>query len=315
MSPGSEPTLAKPEGNLELTMIDRTCPVCGSDDESICFSEANVDLHALDRYAFASRKQPERMHWRLLSCRRCDLLYASPIPAADDLSALYREAAFDSREEAFHASRTYGQLLAQVIGRLPDRAGALDIGTGEGAFLRELLAKGFSAVTGIEPSSAPIEVAAPEIRPLIRHDVFRPGSFLPESLTLITCFQTIEHLSDPLGMCREAWRTLKPQGALFLIGHNRRSFSAKVLGRKSPIFDIEHLQLFSPESFQNLLHRAGFSEVSVRPFWNRYPVRYWTRLLPIPSPLRQALNPLMKTRLGSILIPLPAGNLAAVGFK
>ena len=82
---------------------------------------------------------------------------------------------------------------------------------------------------------------------------------------------------------------LKPGGALFLIGHNRRAFSAKVLGRKSPIFDIEHLQLFSPVSVRHLLERAGFSRVEVRPVFNRYPLRYRAPL-PFSSRL-QATDP------------------------
>ena len=63
--------------------------------------------------------------------------------------------------------------------------------------------------------------ADPSIRPLIRHDIFRPGLFPDGSFSLVTCFQTIEHLADPLSFCRDAWRALKPGGALFLIGHDR----------------------------------------------------------------------------------------------
>ena len=89
----------------------------------------------------------------------------------------------------------------------------MHIGTRDGAFLVELLATGFEDVVGIEPSSAPIEAASRSTRPLIRQDIFRGDSFAPESLSLITCFQTIEHLADPLTFCRDAWRTLKPGGA------------------------------------------------------------------------------------------------------
>ena len=194
------------------------------------------------------RKRPEYMHWQLAQCLCCDLLYADPAPRPDDLAALYRQADFDSRREAHSAAATYGRLLPRIVPHLPDCRGAVDVGTGDGAFLAELIAHGFNDVGGIEPSTAPIEAADPAVRPLIRHDVFHSGSFEPESLSLITCFQTIEHLADPLSFCRCAWTALKPGGALFLVGHNRRAFSAKVLGRKSPIFDIEHLQLFSLES-------------------------------------------------------------------
>jgi SAM-dependent methyltransferase len=301
---------------LQLQMIKRACPVCGTKDDAQAYAEANVDLEALDSFAFASRKMPEYMHWRLVACRRCDLLYANPIPDAEDLSALYRTASFDSAKEAAYSSQTYGRFLPQIASRLPDRRGAVDIGTGDGAFLHELLAAGFTEVIGVEPSAAPIEVAAPEVRPLIRHDIFRPDSFAPSSLSLITCFQTMEHLSNPLAMCTDAWRALKPGGALFLIGHNRRALSAKLLGRKSPIFDIEHLQLFSPASVKHMLESAGFSRVTVQPVINRYPLHYWARLFPFPARLKRGFTNLLKsTALGRIPIPLAAGNLAAIAYK
>jgi SAM-dependent methyltransferase len=256
------------------------------------------------------------MHWQLMECRDCDLLFANPAPPLEDLANLYRDADFDSREEARLASRTYGRFLPGIVRRLPDRVGAVDVGTGDGTFLVELLTAGFRDVAGIEPSSAPIAAADPSVRPLIRHDIFRPGMFPDGSLSLITCFQTIEHLADPLSFCRDAWRALKPGGALFLIGHNRRAFSAKVLGRKSPIFDIEHLQLFSPSSFRSLLKAAGFGDIGVRTVYNRYPIRYWAQLFPFPKGMKPGLmNLLQKYRLGRVMVPLPAGNLAAIAYK
>jgi SAM-dependent methyltransferase len=298
-----------------MTLVSRTCPICGCHQGSRPFADANIQLDGLDQFAFASRKLPEYMHWRLMECRRCDLLYADPAPDPEELAGLYREAGFDSRPEARRASRTYSRFLPRIMFSLPDRNGAVDIGTGDGSFLRELLAAGFNNVTGIEPSIAPIEAAEPSIRPLIRHDIFRADSFAPESLSLITCFQTIEHLSDPLSFCQAARQALKPGGGLFLIGHNRRALSAKVLGRKSPIFDIEHLQLFSPVSIHHLLEKAGFSRVEVMTVFNRYPLQYWARLFPFPAGSKQRILKILQSiPTGRWVIPLPAGNLAAIAY-
>ena len=99
----------------------------------------------------------------------------------------------------------------------------MDVGTGDGSFLLELLSAGFHGVVGIEPSGAPIAVAHPDVRPMIRQEVFRPGAFPEGSFSLVTCFQTIEHLDDPVALCRDALSALKPGGALFLIGHDHRA--------------------------------------------------------------------------------------------
>jgi SAM-dependent methyltransferase len=299
-----------------MELAARACPVCQSSDGARVLAEANVDEKHLDAYAFASRKMPEYMHHRLIVCPACDLVYASPIPRAGALSAAYREAAFDSGEEARFASRTYAGFVRAIRPRLPDLVGALDIGTGDGAFLNELLAAGFTAVPGVEPSAAPIAAASPSTRRLIRHDLFRPEAFPPDSFSLITCFQTIEHLPDPLGMAQAAHRLLKDGGAALFIGHNRRALSARLLGRKSPIFDIEHLQLFSPRSARQLLERAGFVDVDLRVVLNRYPLHYWLKLLPLPTARKRTLIRWLKLRrLGHVPIALPAGNLAVIGYK
>ena len=299
-----------------MEMVARTCPVRGSNDESHVFAEADFNPANWDRFAFASRKLPEYMHYRLVACPVCDLIYASPIPTLDTLAEAYREADFDSADEGRRASRTYGAFLPRLVTRLPDRIGALDIGTGDGAFLEQLINYGFTEVVGVEPSRAPIAAARSNVRPLIRHGLFRREDFTSKQLRLITCFQTIEHVYDPLALCRDAHALLKEDGALFLICHDRRALSARVLGLKSPIFDIEHLQLFSKRSVRFLLERCGFADVVIQNVVNCYPLHYWWKLFPLPDrPKRVALAALGKTGLGGLPISLPAGNISAIGFK
>jgi SAM-dependent methyltransferase len=299
-----------------MEMISRACPLCGSSDTGKVFAEANYQLSQLDSFAFASRKTPEYMHYRLIDCPACDLLYANPLPREDYLAEGYSEAAFDSGVEAHFAAATYADLLEGIAARLPDRHGALDIGAGDGAFLENLLQHGFDQVVGVEPSRAPIAAAREDVRPLLREGLFHGDDFAAESLSLVTCFQTLEHLSDPLHMTHAVRKLLKPGGAVYFICHNRRALSARILGKKSPIFDIEHLQLFSPQSARHLLESAGFSAVRVIPVVNRYPLRYWLRLLPLPKAFKRALIALLdRIGAGNIVVPITAGNLAVVGYK
>jgi len=294
----------------------RNCPICGSLDETHVFCEANIDVAKLDKFAFASRKLPEYMYHRLILCPRCDLAYASPLPHVDTFASAYESADFDSSEEAQWAARTYGTYTRKVVSGMRDRQGAIDIGTGDGVFLDELLALRFDGVVGIEPSAAPIRAARPHIKPLIRQALFSASAFPPSSVALITCFQTIEHVYDPLVLCKDAYGLLKEGGALLLIGHNRRSVSASLLKTRSPIYDIQHLQLFSEVSFRHLLMSAGFKRIRVFPILNRYPLHYLIKLSPFKPSHKIALIKLLK-RLGIGYIPviLPLGNLGAVGYK
>ena len=299
-----------------MEMLSRSCPLCGSSDTSRIFAEADFDFTRLDSYAFASRKIPEYMHYRLIECKQCDLLYANPLPKEKFLVEGYCEAAYDSNEESHSAARTYASFLPGIKERLADLRGAIDIGTGDGAFLESLFEYGFEGVVGVEPSRAPIATARNDISPLIREGVFRTEDFAPDSFSLITCFQTLEHLYEPLEMMRGVWRLLKPGGAAFFICHNRRSFSTRLLGTKSPIFDIEHLQLFSPASARYLLEQNGFTAVVVKPVVNRYPLRYWMRMGPLPQAIKLSfISAMDRIGAGGLHLSAPVGNIAVIGFK
>lgn len=300
---------------FRFEFVTRVCPGCGADD-SEPFAEANIEPEALNAFAFAARKLPEYMHYALVVCRRCDLLFANPAPDRKSLDNAYREAAFDSAAESQYAARTYASYLPRIAANLPSRSGALDIGTGDGAFLERLQQHGFADIVGVEPSAAPVSAAKPELRQLIRHASFSSADFAPESLALVTCFQTIEHVYEPLALCQDAFHLLRPGGALFIVCHNRRALLARALGMKSPIFDIEHLQLFSPRSVRALLNRAGFSRVEVERVVNRYPINYWARLSPIPGRFKpRALELIRSSGFGRFSVAAPVGNLAAIAYK
>jgi SAM-dependent methyltransferase len=309
------PVSTTPASGFQFELVTRVCPVCGAED-SQSFADANIDARALGAFAFASRKLPEYMHHALVVCGKCDLLYANPAPDRESLEAAYHDAAFDASDESRYAAQTYAGYLPRIARNLPDLDGALDIGTGDGAFLEQLKGHGFTGVVGVEPSAAPVAAAKPEIRPLIRHTPFRKADFTPESLRLVTCFQTIEHVYDPLELCKDAFGLLRPGAALFMVCHNRRALLARAMGMKSPIFDIEHLQLFSPKSVRALLARAGFSRVDVYAIVNRYPVDYWARLSPIPGKLKPRVLALLRASgLGRFTLAAPVGNLAAIAYK
>ncbi len=294
----------------------RSCPVCGSTDESDLFADQKIDLAGLDEAAFAARKRPEHMRLRLVNCPVCDLVYASPAPSPEALAAAYAAASFDSAEEAVFAARTYGVEIGRLLPLLRKRGAALDIGTGEGAFLAELVRLGFGEVFGVEPSQAPIEAAPPELRPLIIQGVFDADVRPRESLDLITCSQTIEHVPDPLQLVRDAHELLAPGGLFVIVCHDRRAPVNRLLGLRSPIIDVEHLQIFSPTSISELLRRGGIRQVGRGVIRNRYPIRYWTRLSPLPDGPQAKLDALLeRSGLAGRPLTLPVGNQIAWGVR
>src|SRR5262249_32368211 len=152
-----------------------------------------------------------------------------------------------------------------------------------GAFLERLLELGLTGVVGLEPSSAARRAAPAHVRDGIREEPVAAGMFPEGSFSLVAWLQTIEHLPEPLAARREAGRRLKPGGALLLVCHDRGAWSARLLGRRSPIYDIEHLQLFDRANLRGLLERSGLERIEVRGLVNRYPLGYWLRLARAPA--------------------------------
>jgi len=94
--------------------------------------------------------------------------------------------------------------------------------------------------------------------------------------------------------------------------HNRLSFVNRVLRTKSPIFDIEHQQIFSKKGIVFLFQRMDMDVEYVRSFKNTYSLQYWIRLLPIPKSFRGLLEHLPSVILQK-KVSLNVGNIMIIG--
>lgn len=295
----------------------RNCPVCGTQPEGArLFLEENIDQSLFSGFSFSSRKEPEYMCHHLVRCPKCDLVYASRPPKQDEITDAYHMAEYDSSEDANDAALSYINAIAPIIAKLPRLDNALEIGTGNGAFLDHLITAGFKNVIGVEPSSAAISAAPEYRRKLIEEGIFRESDYAPESFDLICCFMTLEHVSEPLEIVGGALRLLRPGGVFIAVTHNYRSLTNRLLGKRSPIIDIEHLQLFSSKSVREIFKRSGYSEIHVNPFSNTYAVRYWARLAPLPKKLKQTISSVLaKIGADRLYLTLNVGNIVASGFR
>jgi hypothetical protein len=87
-----------------------------------------------------------------------------------------------------------------------------------------------------------------------------------------------------------------------------------LLGRRSPIIDIEHLQLFSPNNLTFLLEKANFKQIAVESFRNSYPLRYWLRLAPLP--MKQKVLALADAAgIGGLSVSANVGNILTTAWK
>jgi len=159
-------------------------------------------------------------------------------------------------------------ILMQGIHHLPpskDKVSMLDIGCSSGSVLKVGGALGLQ-VQGVEPAPK----AAATARSL-GFDVFtgflHEASFPGNTFDIVTLFEVIEHLREPLVLAHEISRILKP-GGIWLIGTgNADSWTAHLLGSRWEYFDIArhggHVSFFNPQSISLLGQRSGFDIIQI----------------------------------------------------
>ena len=291
--------------------MKRPCPACLSNNSVLKYEES-INREQLNDFAFASRKRPELMHRELHECNDCKTLFTPKIEDYKDLEALYRAADFDSADMANDAAETYGTILSR-LGLISGKK-VFDIGTGDGAFLKVALNHGADAVYGVEPSDKARDSASADIKQQIWHGTVEDLKGHDEKYDLVTLFMTIEHVADPRTVSESAKKMLKPGGTFAIVGHDRLSPVNKFLGKKSPVFDIEHLQIFSKVGIESYLINSGFESVSAKHFRNSYPLHYWIRLAPLPSRFKDKAEA-SKSSLLQWNLGVNVGNVIAVGTK
>ncbi len=296
----------------------RLCPICLDEKaRTTVFLRDTIVESRIVGSSFASRKAPEYMSHAMVRCLDCDLAYVDQPPSETSLAASYHSADYDSAEEAEDAADAYVRAIQPVLQRLAGRSdAALEIGTGTGAFLARLADAGFRNLVGIEPSVAAIAAARADRRAWIREGIFVEADFAPDSFDLICCFMTLEHVREPGDLASSALRLLKPGGAFVAVTHDFRAPVNRLLGRRSPIVDIEHMQLFSAHSAKRLLASRGFVDVAGRSFRNAYRPSYWLRLAPIPSPVKAfAIKQIQARGVDRMRLAANVGNRMTYGFK
>jgi len=159
-------------------------------------------------------------------------------------------------------------ILMQGIHHLPpskDKVSMLDIGCSSGSVLKVGGALGLQ-VQGVEP--APKAAATAKS---LGFDVFagflHEASFPDITFDIVTLFEVIEHLREPLVLAHEINRILKP-GGIWLIGTgNADSWTAYIMRARWEYFDIArhggHISFFNPQGISLLAQKSGFETVGI----------------------------------------------------
>ncbi len=253
MSP--EPGTAVPGGpaGSAAGLREVPCLFCGVRDEELRFRDG----------AF-----------RVVRCRRCGLVYVNPRLPGERLHQMYQEEYWSSdRAKDFGYTQYLAEkplylrtwrLRSRLLARHAPRPGrVLDVGCAAGFFLAVMAEQGWSPC-GLEISEPMVRYAREQMRlPDVRRGDLLSVDLPPDSFDLVTLWDVVEHLEDPVAHLRRAAAALKADGLLVLETQNVASAFARLLGRKWQHYKHEeHLYHFDPASLARLLDAAGLAVVS-----------------------------------------------------
>lgn len=293
------------------------CAICKTNKNTLTLYKENFNQSKINSTTFSARRIPDRLHYRLLKCKKCGLIFSNPIFNQKKINLLYFKSDFNYDLESKYLKKTYFKYFKKYLLNkdIKDKK-ILEIGCGNGFFLEELKERGIDNVYGIEPGIKSVKKANVNIKNNIKVDILKYGLFPKESFDTILCFHTLDHIPDPNKFLEISYSLLKKRGKIFFIVHNTNGLSVKLLKEKSPIFDIEHIYLFNSENLKQIFEQNKFKNSFVFDIKNTYPIRYWLRLFPLNNFLKNKLVRLLELlKLDLIAIRLNAGNIGIVASK
>jgi 2-polyprenyl-3-methyl-5-hydroxy-6-metoxy-1,4-benzoquinol methylase len=205
--------------------------------------------------------------FNFVECQNCGLIYINPRLLEEDLmreeydkiaqnhygnpiyipqfSASEYKKLFEEDLHAFEKYRHNNRLL--------------DVGCANGAFL-DMAREKYWNVFGVEISKYSASYAIQNLKLNIYIGKLPEAHFIPGFFDVITMWEVIEHLNDPLGYLLEANRILRRGGLIAISTPNINSISYNLLKDKwsGVVGPPGHMYYFSPKTIKRLLEKTNF---------------------------------------------------------
>jgi dolichol-phosphate mannosyltransferase len=231
---------------------------------------------------------PDEHPW-LVRCRRCRLMRAQPQPSAEELEAIYGEHYFDEWGATFDQAsleamkrKTFRRLVAPLATK--HVRASLDVGCGLGYTMDQAREQGWDAY-GLDVSTTAVRST------LARHpDRVVCGSAedldqanLPRPFDLVTMFDVLEHLRDPIEVLRKVRHVLAADGMLLVSTIEASGLVPRVLGAGWFHIHRAHLWYFTRDALARMFDRAGLEVVEIRTATKHFTGRYVAGIVAVKS--------------------------------
>lgn len=241
------------------------CNLCGADNWVVRFPSTLNSTNQPNVEAFRCTSPGYGEHTQIVECTVCHYVYANPTWKPNDLINAYGTVV----DETYAAEREGRELtfekhlvqLEKMIGQGNGRT-LLDIGAYIGVFVEVAGRSGWVA-EGIEPSAWAAAAAQQRGLSVMEGAVGSPH-LSGRQFDVVTMWDVIEHVSDPLETLRQAYMLTKPGGTIVVHTMDISSPIAKIMHKRWPWLMAMHVHYFSRRTLTLMIEKAGFQPVRVR---------------------------------------------------
>lgn len=240
----------------KLAATEVACPICGT----------------------ASREALRVGTATYFGCAVCDTHFQHPMPTIDQMREyVEREYASGVYNDYVGAAKLKALTFARRARLIADRAGLgrlLDVGASCGFFVEQALAVGYDAY-GLELSTEAVAKAPAPIRErLIVGDV-NTLRLDGESFDVVTAFDLIEHVFDPIAFLGSLRSVIRPGTQLAITTPDTGHLLRPLLRGRWPMYQpMQHTVLFSKRGLRLALTKAGFESISIGPAYKTLTADY-----------------------------------------
>lgn len=258
-------------------------------------------------------------------CRKCSFIFLWPQPSTEEIKLIYEKSYYQSwgvfddgeNNETANLKKATSRIYLNKIRLYQSTGKLLDIGSAFGYFMEEAQKHGFD-VFGVELSGFSSAVAKKKFRERIFEGKLEETKFPDKNFDVITMFDLVEHIPQPLEFMKEAKRIIRPQGIVAITTPDTESLSYKLLGLSGWFhWKLEHLGYFNRRSIEELARRTGFTLVEKRRAYKTMSFKYLFdqfKMFPHPifSPLMRFLNKLLPYSLKNKEFKISGGEMFVV---
>ena len=223
--------------------------------------------------------------WNVVQCadRTCRTKWLDPAPHPDDLIELYKNYFTHSDTEARRGAEPLLRSVHRVIENLllapfgiaaerlhsqfmflhdDPRATLLDVGCGDGTFLKAMARRGWT-VTGVDFDATAVRGIKESSGLEAYVGTTQSMSATGRKFGVVTANHVIEHVSDPVKFLAECGQLAEADGRVIIRTPNAASLGSSIYGRSWYFLDPpRHLCVFTRDSLMACGEKAGLRPVS-----------------------------------------------------